>query len=73
MSLSQGTEELILMVERDRPVKERFHRYGYSVPSDISQGLNDRNTQQHGIDGHPRKPYRMTDLLNLVGRLLKGE
>jgi hypothetical protein len=30
-------------------------------------------TLPHGIDGHLREPYRMTDLLNPAGRLLKGE
>lgn len=41
--------------------------------SGISQDPGYRNVQRHGIDGHLRKPYRMTDLLNLVGRLLNGE
>jgi len=128
MGLRRGTE-LILMVERDRSVKDlardMFHRYGYSVlsagdageaaslyrqhveeiavvmidalsdrarsrdlfttirrinprarviaTSDIPEGPNLRNTLPHGIDGHLRKPYRMTDLLNLVGRLLNRE
>jgi two-component system cell cycle sensor histidine kinase/response regulator CckA len=128
MGLRRGTE-LILMVERDRSVKDlardMFHRYGYSVlsagdageaaslyrqhveeiavvmidalsdrarsrdlfttirrinprarviaTSDIPEGPNSRNTLPHGIDGHLRKPYRMTDLLNLVGRLLNRE
>ena len=41
--------------------------------SDISQAPSCRNLRRHGIDGHLQKPYRMTDLLNLVGRLLGGE
>jgi two-component system, cell cycle sensor histidine kinase and response regulator CckA len=41
--------------------------------SDVSQDPGWRNVQRHGVDGHLRKPYRMTDLLNLVGRLLNGE
>jgi two-component system, cell cycle sensor histidine kinase and response regulator CckA len=41
--------------------------------SDISQDPSCRNMRRHGIDGHLQKPYRMTDLLNLVGRLLGGE
>jgi len=128
MGLRRGTE-LILMVEKDRSVKDlardMFRRYGYSVlnagdaaeaanlyrqhvekiavvmidalsdcarsrdlfitirkinprvrviaTSGVSQCPNYRNTLPHGIDGHLRKPYRMTDLLNLVGRLLNGE
>jgi len=41
--------------------------------SNISQDTSCRNMPRHGVDGHLRKPYRMTDLLNLVGRLLGGE
>ena len=41
--------------------------------SDVSQDTGCRNMLPHWIDGHIRKPYRMTDLLNLVGRLLGGE
>jgi CheY-like chemotaxis protein len=41
--------------------------------SNISQDTGCRNMPRHGVDGHLRKPYRMTDLLNLVGRLLGGE
>jgi two-component system cell cycle sensor histidine kinase/response regulator CckA len=29
-----------------------------------------RTTPQRGVAGHLQKPYRMTDLLNLVGQLL---
>jgi len=39
----------------------------------ISQDPGYRSVQQRGVDGHLRKPYRMTDLLNLVGRLLSRE
>ena len=38
--------------------------------SNISKGPGYRNTLRHGVDSHLKKPYRMTDLLNLVGRLL---
>lgn len=41
--------------------------------SDVPQDPSDHNMLQHRVDGHLRKPYRMTDLLNLVGRLLGGE
>ena len=120
---------MILMVERDRLVKDlardMFHRYGYSIlsagdegeavrlyrqhvgkiavvmidalsdrprsrdlfnmirkinpgarviaTSKLSQDTSYRNMLRHGVDGHLRKPYRMTDLLNLVGQLLNGE
>ncbi len=39
---------------------------------DASQDPGCRNMTRQGADGHLRKPYRMTDLLNLVGRLLGG-
>ena len=38
--------------------------------SNTSQDQSCRNTLRHGVDGHLQKPYRMTDLLNLVGQLL---
>lgn len=41
--------------------------------SNISQDTGYRNMLRHGVDGHLKKPYRMTDLLNLVGRLLGGK
>jgi DNA-binding NtrC family response regulator len=125
MGLRRGTE-LILMIERDRSVKDlardMLQRYGYSVlsagdaeeaarlyrqnvekiavvtidalsdhawsrdlftmirtinpgarviaTSALSRHPGHRIMPRHGVDGHLRKPYRMTDLLNLVGRLL---
>ncbi len=41
--------------------------------SNVSQDPSHRNMLRHGVDGHLQKPYRMTDLLNLVGRLLGEE
>lgn len=40
--------------------------------SNISRDSH-RNMLRHGVDGHLQKPYRMTDLLNLIGRLLGEE
>ena len=40
--------------------------------SNVSQGPGCRTLLRRGVDGHLRKPSRMTDLLNLVGRLLNG-
>ena len=60
------SRDLFIMIRRINPGARVI------ATSDISQDPSCRN-MRHGIDGHLQKPYRMTDLLNLVGLLLGRE